>query len=149
MAVTIRVEHSTVDATIRVENSTTMTASTPIEETCMHRMCRSRATTELLAETTTTEERELSATPSVTEETYRTSSRTELHVLAETTMEQSATPIVMEDSGDDSSNTITLVTPRKGYVCSAPSKFLTPVQETSPPVSEELVCQSNMNNLLL
>ena len=48
--------------------------------------------------------------------------------------------ILMEESGDDLSNTITLVTPRKDYIYPAPSKFLTPVQETSSSASTELVC---------
>ena len=47
---------------------------------------------------------------------------------------------VMEESGDDLSSTITLVTPRKDYVCPAQSNFLTPVQETSMYASAELVC---------
>ena len=49
-------------------------------------------------------------------------------------------PAVMEDSGDDQSNIITLVTPRKDYVYPAPSKFSIPVQETSLSASAELVC---------
>ena len=45
-----------------------------------------------------------------------------------------------EESGDDQSTTITLVTPMKDYVCPAPSKFLRPVQEASTYASAEVVC---------
>ena len=82
------------------------------------------------------------------EETYKTpNSRaaTELVVVAVTTKttteeerEQSAIPMVMEESGDDLNNTITLVTPSKDYLLQA--RVLTPVQETSPSASAELVC---------
>ena len=51
---------------------------------------------------------------------------------------------VMEESGDDQSNTITLVTPRRDYVypstvATDSSKFARPVQETSLHTSAELV----------
>ena len=56
------------------------------------------------------------------------------------TRQMATAPAVMEESGDDPSNTITLVTPSKNYICPAPSKFPTPVQETSTYASAELVC---------
>ena len=55
------------------------------------------------------------------------------------TRQMATAPAVMEESGDDPSNTITLVTPSKNYICPAPSRFLTPVQETSMYASAELV----------
>ena len=101
-------------ATIRGENITTTTASTPIEET--YRTSSSRAMTELVVVGTMTTDKE---------------------------RELSATPTVMEDSGDDLSTTITLVAPRKDFICPAPSKVSTPVQETSLLASAELACSSN------
>ena len=52
-------------------------------------------------------------------------------------------PAVMEESGDDLSNTITMVTPKEDYVYPAQSHFLTPMQETSLSASAELRSQLN------
>ena len=54
------------------------------------------------------------------------------------TKQMAPAPAVMEESGDDLSNTITLVTSRRDYVCTAPRYFLIPIQETSLSASAEL-----------
>ena len=55
------------------------------------------------------------------------------------TRQMATATAVMKESGDDLSNTITLVTPRKDYVYPAQSHFLIPMQETSLSASAELV----------
>ena len=83
-------------------------------------------------------------TTALTEDTYSERVATEPPATGASGMKErrqlATAPAVMEDSGDDQSNTITLVTPRKDYVCSTPSHFLIPVQETSLSASAELVC---------
>ena len=46
----------------------------------------------------------------------------------------------VEESGEDQSGTVTVVTPRKDHVYHLPSKFIRPVQEINMAASAELVC---------
>ena len=46
----------------------------------------------------------------------------------------------VEESGEDQSSTVTVVTPRNEYVYHLPSKFIRPIQEANIVASAELVC---------
>ena len=46
----------------------------------------------------------------------------------------------VEESGQDQSNTVTVVTPRSVYAYHLPCKFKTTIQETNISASAELMC---------
>ena len=46
----------------------------------------------------------------------------------------------MEESGEDCSDTVTLVTPRNVFIYNIPSKFMSAVDETNMGATAEIVC---------
>ena len=68
-----------------------------------------------------------------------------VEVNSETVADITRTPVelliqAVHESGEDQSDTVTMVTPRSMYVYYLPSKFKIAVQETNMSASAELVC---------